>query len=182
MSHNIEIKARVDNMCALVARVSKIADHGPVIIAQEDTFFNCAAGRLKLRKLGPDNGQLIFYNRPDQAGPGLSFFLCSATPDPALMEQSLQLAYGVFGRVIKQRTLYRVGRTRVHLDRVHDLGDFMELEVVMGKDDSAEDGIAEADLLMEKLGIEELQLVEGAYIDLLESQRRQRAVKPSTSS
>ena len=172
MPHNIEIKARVDDMDALAACVRKIADQAAVEIAQEDTFFTCAAGRLKLRKLGPNSGQLIFYNRPNQAGPASSFFLCSATPDPASMEQSLELAYGVRGRVVKLRTLYRVGRTRVHLDRVRDLGDFMELEVVLGNGDTPEDGIAEAHILMEKLGIEESQLVEGAYIDLLESNCR----------
>ncbi len=88
------------------------------------------------------------------------------------MEQSLELAYGVRGRVVKLRTLYRVGRTRVHLDRVRDLGDFMELEVILGNGDTPEDGIAEAHMLMKKLGIEESQLVEGAYIDLLESNCR----------
>jgi len=35
------------------------------------------------------------------------------------------------GGVVKQRTVYLVGRTRVHLDRVAGLGHYLELEVVL---------------------------------------------------
>ena len=36
---------------------------------------------------------------------------------------------GVKGKVKKVRTLYLVGQTRVHVDKVEGLGDYMELEV-----------------------------------------------------
>ena len=71
------------------------------------------------------------------------------------------------GRIRKTRTLYLVGRTRIHLDRVVDLGDFVELEVVLLEDESAQAGVAEAEELMSALGIDPSRLVEGAYVDLL---------------
>jgi predicted adenylyl cyclase CyaB len=168
MSCNVEIKARVDDIEALEARVQELADKGPITINQEDTFFHCDSGRLKLRILGPDDGQLIFYRRPDQAGPKMSFYLCSQTSQPETMRQSLELAYGSTGQVSKRRTLYLVGRTRIHLDRVEGLGEFMELEVVLEQGDNQEEGIAEAQQFMKKLLIEDDQLVEGAYVDLFE--------------
>ena len=67
----------------------------------------------------------------------------------------------------KHRTLYLVGRTRVHLDRVEDLGDFLELEVVLSEAEPSELGVAEARGLMAALGISPEQLIEGAYLDLL---------------
>ena len=77
------------------------------------------------------------------------------------------MAYGEAGRVRKLRTLFIVGRTRIHLDVVETLGHFLELEVVLGADESIEEGIAEANRVMELLGVQRSQLIEGAYVDLL---------------
>jgi predicted adenylyl cyclase CyaB len=171
VSRNIEIKARVEDVAAMRAKVTRLADHGPVEIAQDDTFFTCAQGRLKLRTLADDTGELIFYQRPDQAGPKESTFIVSPTVAPESLRDVLSLAYGQTGRVRKQRTLFRLGRTRVHLDRVEGLGDFLELEVVLSDGESAAAGIAEAERIMAALGIDAAQLVEGAYLDLLSRRR-----------
>ena len=77
MPRNIEIKARVDDLDALAARVAAIATSGPTAIAQDDTFFPCPAGRLKLRELADGTGQLIFYQRADEEGPKASFYVLS---------------------------------------------------------------------------------------------------------
>ncbi len=167
MPRNIEIKARVDSMPELRQRASALADEGPTEIAQDDTFFHCDRGRLKLRAFSATRGELIFYRRANESGPKESFYALSPTVDPDGLREALTLAYGQSGRVIKQRTLFLVGRTRVHLDRVQDLGDFMELEVVLAEGESSEDGFAEARSLMGKLGIQESQLIESAYVDLL---------------
>jgi predicted adenylyl cyclase CyaB len=82
------------------------------------------------------------------------------------------MAYGQVGRVRKYRTLFLVGRTRVHLDRVEDLGHFLELEVMLVDDESPEQGIREASDLMDRLGIQPDQLIEGAYLDLLLAQQK----------
>jgi len=170
MPRNIEIKARIPAIEAIAPLASAIADQGPVEIFQDDTFFRCDAGRLKLRQFSPDNGELIFYRRANQAGPKESFYLRSATTQPATLRESLSLAYGESGRVIKQRTLFIVGRTRIHLDRVQGLGDFLELEVVLSDDDTLEGGTREAQQIMQQLGIEASRLIETAYVDLLAAQ------------
>jgi predicted adenylyl cyclase CyaB len=167
MARNIEIKARIDAVEAMVLKAAAIADEGPIEIPQDDTFFVCPNGRLKLRVLGPDEGQLIFYRRSDIKGPKESFYLISPTTRPDVLRESLSLAYGQIGRVRKKRTLFMKGRTRIHLDRVENLGDFMELEVVLRDGESREEGEAIARNLMEILQILPDQLIEEAYIDLL---------------
>lgn len=59
MTRNIEIKARISNIEVLESKVAKIADNGPTEIFQDDTFFQCDAGRLKLRVLSEKHGELI---------------------------------------------------------------------------------------------------------------------------
>jgi len=167
MARNIEIKARVKDLEALKNKVAPLADQGPTEIVQDDTFFVCPNGRLKLRTFSEKEGTLVFYQRPDQEGPKESFYLLSQTDAPDALRALLTAAYGTCGRVRKVRTLYMVGRTRVHLDRVEGLGDFMELEVVLRENETAEDGVTEAHALMATLGISPDALIDGAYVDLL---------------
>lgn len=176
MPRNIEIKARIDDLPSLALRAAAIATAGPVEIFQDDTFFACSTGRLKLRAFSATSGELIFYRRADLPGPKESFYVRSPTSDPQSLREALGLAHGVIGRVVKERTLYMVGRTRVHLDRVHDLGEFLELEVVLRDDEPVEAGVQEAHELMARLGVDRSQLVEGAYVDLLASRGARAAV------
>ncbi len=168
MPRNIEIKARIESVEALQPRAAAVADHGPTQIAQDDSFYECPNGRLKLRRFGPDSGELIFYRRADEAGPKESFYLRSPTNEPGTLHAVLAAAWGVRGRVVKQRTLYLAGRARIHLDRVRDLGDFLELEVVLADGEPAEAGLQEAHELMARLGVEPSQLIQGAYLDALD--------------
>lgn len=168
MPRNIEIKARVDDLAALERRVAPLADAGPTPIHQDDSFFPCASGRLKLRVFDDGRGELIAYSREDASGPKLSDYVRSPVAEPASLREALSRAIGLRGRVVKQRTLYLIGATRVHLDRVDGLGEFVELEVVLREDQSAEDGEAVAHSLLEQLGIARSQLLQPAYIDLIE--------------
>ena len=169
MARNIEIKARLADIDATLALARPLADGEPQLIAQDDTFFNAAKGRLKLRAFADGRGELIYYERPDQAGPKTSFYVLSPTASPDTLREALTLAHGQIGRVRKLRTLLLAGRTRIHLDRVEGLGDFMELEVVLAHDDAMQDGVAEAHALMARLGIAADQLIDVAYLDLLQA-------------
>jgi predicted adenylyl cyclase CyaB len=167
MARNIEIKARIPSVEAVTPKIAAVATGGPLEIAQDDTFFRCETGRMKLRMFSDGTGELIFYRRPNILGPKESFYLRSATSTPHTLRESLVLACGEIGRVRKHRTVFLVGRTRVHLDRVEGLGDFLELEVVLTDGELPDVGAGEAQDLMQKLGIEASQLTEAAYVDLL---------------
>lgn len=167
MSRNVEIKARITSVEALLPRVKAFADQGPFDIRQDDTYFACHTGRLKLRMFSKGEGELIYYRRADQQAPKESFYLRSPTTAPETLRESLTLAYGRTGHVEKHRTLFLAGRTRIHLDRVSGLGHFLELEVVLEEDEPFEAGVREADKLLAGLGIERSQLIEGGYVDLL---------------
>jgi len=166
MNRNVEIKARIHDLDRMKSLVEPIADSQCQVLIQEDVFFECKTGRLKLRVFPDGRGELISYQRPDTEGPKQSNYVISNTPEPDTLRQALASALGVLGVVRKTRLLYMVGQTRVHLDTVEGLGTFLELEVVLRPDQTEEDGRAIADELTNRLGVQREDLVSGAYIDL----------------
>jgi predicted adenylyl cyclase CyaB len=171
MPRNVEIKARLTDFAATRALVAAAADRGPESLAQTDTFFAVPSGRLKLREVSDRPAELIFYRRPDTPGPSESQWAKATMPDADALRELLAGALGVRGQVVKRRTLFFVGRTRVHLDEVRDLGDFLELEVVLNEGEDPREGIAEAHRLLRRFGIPDDALVPEAYVDLLVAPR-----------
>lgn len=172
MPKNIEIKARVRDPKRLAHLARRVSAGEPETVEQEDVFFPVPEGRLKLRILSPDEGQLIFYIREDQAGPKTSTYFVSRTSEPGTLRLVLDSAYGALNAVRKTRTVFLCGRTRIHLDHVQGLGDFMELEVVLEEGEDEKFARAEADELMSQLEICKEDLVDCAYVDLLNARRK----------
>jgi predicted adenylyl cyclase CyaB len=169
MAANIEIKASVSDFNALKRKAEAISDAPVELIEQEDIFFDSPQGRLKLRIFPDDSGELIYYERADQPGPKRSQYFISRTAEPRKLTIVLESALGVRGVVRKKRWLYWVENTRIHLDEVEGLGTFMELEVVLSTGQRTEEGEGTVADLMEQLGISASDLVDAAYIDLLEA-------------
>jgi adenylate cyclase class IV len=167
MPRNIEIKARIASVESLLPRARALADGDAVLIAQDDSFFAVPHGRLKLRQFADGSAELIHYHRPDNTEAKASDYVLVAVPDPAALREALARGCGLLGRVRKQRWLLMAGATRIHLDRVEGLGDFMELEVVLRDEQADAEGVATAEALMQALGLAGAERLAGAYLDLL---------------
>ncbi len=167
MARNIEIKARVNHRDQIEDLAKALADEGPVVLVQTDTFFNTGQGRLKLRQFPKGHGELIAYQRPDMTGPSASNYSIFRTDTPHDLYRVLADANGILGEVREIRTLYLKGITRIHLDKVEGLGDFIELEAVLSDTVSAADGEFQVRSLMKQLEIQESDLINCAYLDLL---------------
>jgi predicted adenylyl cyclase CyaB len=171
MARNVEIKACLPASHAglVTTRAQALATAPVQHLLQDDSFYACAQGRLKLRRFADGTAELIAYQRPDAPGPKTSAYQRTPVNDAEGLHAALSSACGLIGRVRKQRCVVMVGRTRVHLDTVEGLGRFLELEVVLRDDEPACNGIEEAEALMARLGIAPGWLVDGAYLDLLAS-------------
>jgi adenylate cyclase class IV len=167
MPSNIEIKARLSDLSRIAVLAEALSGAPAITIEQHDTFFPAAHGRLKLRQFSPGRGELIFYSRADVAATKQSDYLIAPTGSPARLLAVLSAALDAQQTVIKTRKLFQVGQTRVHLDSVVGLGSFVELEVELRPDQPPEEGHRIARELMVALEIEESDLIEGAYADLL---------------
>jgi len=167
MATNIEIKARLADPPKTRALVDAISDTPPLTLRQRDTFFRCSHGRLKLREMGQGQAELIFYSRPDSVAAKQSDYEITSVADPESLRGVLSRALGVTQTVVKTRVLYLVGQTRVHLDSVDGLGEYLELEVVLRPEQDAAQGEAIAADLMDRLGIRDEDLCSTAYADML---------------
>ncbi len=167
MPSNVEIKARLRDVPRARRVTAELSGGPPLLLKQRDTFFPAAVGRLKVRRLETARGELIRYERPDHAGPKRSDYAIVPTTRPDELAATLGAALGVLAVVDKEREVSLVGRTRVHIDAVDGLGDFVELEVVLDPEEPTAAGVREAKQLMEALGVRSSDLVAGAYVDLL---------------
>lgn len=170
MPANIEIKAKIGDFVRTRGLAEALSDTPAETLVQDDTFFHLphtSQGRLKLRQFSPARGEIIFYRRDDKTGPKKCIYDIVPTDEPESLKSLLAKALGVRGTVNKTRLLYRVGQTRIHLDKVKHLGEFLELEVVLRPGQSEMEGQKIASALMERLAVPRADLIEGAYIDLL---------------
>ena len=169
MSRNVEIKAVLRDRDSIIAAAARRSDSVPEIISKHDYFFRCGAGRLKLRVFQPDCGELIQYDREDMVGPRCSRYQIAYTSTPEILLDILTRTLGRVGEVKKTRILFLIGQTRVHIDTVEGLGDFLELEVVLRPEQSEADGQEIAEGFLREFGIKNDELIAKAYVDLLAS-------------
>jgi len=80
------------------------------------------------------------------------------------------MALETLGRVEKERWLYTVGDTRLHVDTVKGLGNFMELELNLSEGQTVEAGMKVVNDLMVRLKISPDNLCTVAYLDMLRAQ------------
>lgn len=164
---NVEIKARYADPAKARNYLTQNGAAFKGRDAQTDTYFNVARGRLKLRE-GAIENNLIFYERPDQAGPKDSHFQLVKVPDAVALKAVLSQSIGIRIVVTKIREIYYIGNVKFHIDEVPGLGSFVEIEAgnILADLTQAE-LLAQCRHYMNELGIEEAQLLDRSYSDML---------------
>lgn len=165
---NVEIKARCDDLAA-VRRV--LEEKGARRVGEDrqtDTYFRVSRGRLKLRE-GIIERYLIYYERPDEAGPKRSDVQLYEPGPSRALKTFLTQALGVRVVVEKRREIYFAGNVKFHLDRVEGLGRFVEIEAIDAEGArSVADLRAQCERYLRALDIAPDARVRRSYSDLLE--------------
>lgn len=169
MASNIEIKAKATQFNRQQSLARALADKSPLQLIQEDVFFHSHQGRLKLRRFGDGSAELIAYHRPNQEHPSASHYVRHPVSDSDSLEKALTMTCGLRGIVRKKRTVFFYKSVRIHMDEVDQLGQFIELEVVLTDGLSEIEGKNLAQVLMKQLEIKAEHLQAEAYIDMLEN-------------
>ena len=163
---NLEFKANCNSLDVLRGRLASLQAEHRRTMKQLDTYFNVPQGRLKLREINTDKAELIYYERSDLAESRYSNYQICDIPEPVAFKQIATMALGMKGVVEKKRELWMFGDTRIHLDEVRNLGQFVELETVI-RDQTEEEAQVEHQLVKGALGIKEKDLVSVSYSDLI---------------
>ncbi len=168
MKHfNIEIKAH----CRHPERVRRVLEEAGAVLRgtdeQTDVYFQVPKGRLKLRQ-GTIENALIFYERPNQAGPKRSDVFLYPAAESGLLREVLEKALRILAVVRKRREIYFLGNIKFHLDCVEGLGDFAEIEVMDMEGSGDCEGLRrQCEDFMRRFGIETKDLLECSYSDMI---------------
>lgn len=169
---NFELKARGRDLGRDRKICRAIGARLVVRLKQRDTYFAAHAGRLKLREQAPGEAQLIAYLRPDRKAARLCDYTVIPVSHPAHVRKLFSTCLGRLGEIRKVRELYVLGGVRIHLDRVRDLGTFLEFEAVLEPGKKAISARHEIRRLSKAFGIRPSDTVSGSYLDLLLARHR----------
>ncbi|OGN07269.1 MAG: hypothetical protein A2750_03050 [Candidatus Yanofskybacteria bacterium RIFCSPHIGHO2_01_FULL_45_42] len=165
---NIEFKVSLGDKIVSPGKLKNLGAVYEGRLTQRDIYFNCKKGRIKLRFLNGKKAELIFYKRADNKKSRVSNYqilemgLAYARPILSILNQSL----GKRATVEKSRELWVYKHTRIHLDRVKKLGNYLELETAIGGI-SWKNGMAEHLKVKSGLGLNIFKSVSESYEDLI---------------
>lgn len=162
---NLELKAKCGSLASVRQRLVYLKAEYRETVEQIDTYFNAPKGRVKLRELDGGKAYLVYYERENGAASRFSTYQVWEIPSPAAFKEIMSTVLGVKVTVEKMRELWLYGDTRIHLDRVANLGEFVELETVI-RDQTEREVWTEHQLVKDALGILEGDLVAESYSDL----------------
>jgi homotetrameric cytidine deaminase len=164
-ARNIELKARDPQPARTLELALALGAEDRGEIAQRDTYFAGARGRLKLREQEPGDDELIQYRRSDAREARESDYRRVPVAEAAALREALHEAYGTLVVVDKRRRLLLTDNVRIHLDEVEGLGSFVELEGVLGPGALPPAELTKVERLRAQLEIGELEA--RSYSDLL---------------
>lgn len=167
---NLELKARDSDPARSLGVCENLGAEDRGTLIQRDTYFKTSQGRLKLREEPGAVANLIAYERPDLPGQKESRYRLIEVGAPTELREALAAVLGITVVVSKERRLFVFEGVRIHLDRVDELGDFIELEGVAGTGGNLERFERLLSDLRQSFGIRDEDLLRGSYSDLLKAQ------------
>lgn len=169
---NLEIKIKIA-LEKFQRLKDQLRDSYVQTLRQTDTYYHSDVGRLKLREETGQEPYLISYVRPNVASEKISDYHFYPVPDPEQFKKVTSGALREEVKVQKVRDLYRIDNARIHLDQVTELGNFLEIEILIRNDqDQAESGDFMTRLL-DDMGLDRNATVDCGYRELMLKTRKE---------
>lgn len=161
---NFEIKTKILDYNDTLKKVREIGAKFDTTIVHRDYYFQMGVCKEKLREINNQFIEFISYKREEKEGRKDSRYnidILSLKQRDEMLEQKKVLCV-----VDKERQIWIYKNTRIHLDKVKNLGNFLELETVI-KTISSEDGLGEFEEVVKKLKINKNNSEPFSYSDLI---------------
>jgi len=165
---NIEIKFQIPSHREILSYLNQHHDIDFLWSKEQtDIYFQIPRGRLKLRIQTDSDTQLIYYQRSNSPEARLSEYNIFTTADADSLKRILEQALGLKTIIKKKRHLYQFRNVRIHIDEVHDLGNYIEFESVLDEAADEETGRMNLHQLLKDLSSFPLTPVAESYADLI---------------
>jgi predicted adenylyl cyclase CyaB len=179
MKHlNFEFKARLKDEQRVRAALKRLDARFIGTDHQLDTYFRVPGGRLKVREGRLENA-LIFYRRSNVRRARQAAVEMMLLPRRNHLRAILARALGTVAVVDKRREIYFVKNVKIHLDRVRQLGKFVEVEAISRTGDVKKIR-SQARQFQELFGIKAKDIVAESYSDLILAKNAGRGGKSSS--
>ncbi|MEO8446287.1 MAG: class IV adenylate cyclase [bacterium] len=163
MKKNLEIKTSVDSFTK-IRQIIISEKFSTSVELQKDIYYKVSTGRLKLRIINNETGNLIYYNRSDKNSIRTSNYLISSTNEFKELDKIMRSQFHLLLCVDKKREVFIKKNIRIHLDTVVRLGKFLEIEIIYSDFPKAK---ATMNNLISKLELNKTNFIKRSYSDLL---------------
>lgn len=168
MPRNLELKVSCNSFNEIRNCLQEINADFIGKLIQKDIYYHVENGLLKLRI---ENGEqsLIRYLRDETANDRWSDYQVIRLADRNA-EEFLKNLFTLETVVEKKRFVYIYNNTRIHLDKVKDLGEFLELETIVLN--GSKDAKKRFNYIVDKLNLDLNNQIKKSYKNLIEEKNR----------
>lgn len=168
MPKNYEIKFPVENYNQIKKKAlslrGKFQSQNHYSESQKDFYYKIKKARLKLRVINNNFGSMIYYDRPEEESKRISEYLLVRTKDHNELKKTLDNLFEELVTVAKKREIFIYDNIRIHLDKVKNLGAFLEFEIIFSSIEKAKKQMKE---MIDHFGLDENKFIKNSYSDLL---------------
>jgi adenylate cyclase, class 2 len=164
MYKDYTLKAKISSGKEVEKKLAQLNSRFVGIDLQTDTYFQVENGKLKLRE-GTIENLITHYERTHQGeAEKTRVYRYDVNPTPAEI-QKLRSTHQQIGIIEKERKIYFIDHIKVHLDKLPNGEEFLELEAIDTQNRFSDDELKRHCLdIKEKLGIQEKDILQTGYL------------------
>ncbi len=182
----VEVKLPVADLAGIKTELLEKGFRETASIQERDTYFDNRQGEIRAndealrvretkdRMTGKSRAQINFKGKKLDTCTMTREELETGVEDGEVCRNILQ-AIGYLPadpEVIKDRTVLRKEPVTVCLDRVHGLGEFLELEILADSEEKKDAALGQIEKILDSLGYQISDTVQMSYLSMLQNSRR----------